>query len=167
MYTSSDTIWEVIFHKRSLVRWCRTNVLEYEQLEKIFGGRAASGEKAASISTLRNNTTTSNDMFDPRLFANNGEQEVEEDTQGDNSYLGRIDKEFGPLSEGEVEEPVEETDNRPPTKKAKIHHSACTLSKELNHFGDEASSQPKITKKKGASLELANQMKEWRENREK
>lgn len=87
-------------------------------------------------------------MFDPRLLANTGEQEVEEDTQGDNSYLGRVDKEFGPLSEGEGEETIEKTNIRPPTKKAKLHHSAGILSKELNQSGDEGSSQPQISKKK-------------------
>lgn len=168
LYTASDTTWEIIFRKRPHVRWCQTHVLEYEQqLEKIFGGRAASGEKAASISTLRNNTTTSNDVFDPRLLAHTGEQEREEDTQEDNSYLGRIDREFGPLSEGEGEDAIEETGNGRPTKKTKLHHSTGTLSKEANHSGDETSSQPKITKKKSAGLELANQMKEWREHRER
>lgn len=104
-------------------------------------------------------------MFDLRLLANTGEQEMEENIQGDNSYIGHIDKEFGPLIEGE--EPVEETDNRPPTKKAKLHHSASTLSKELNHSRDEASAQLKITKKKGAGLKLVSQIKEWRKHREK
>lgn len=166
LYTASDTTWEIIFRERPRVRWCRTSVLEYEQqLEKIFGARAASGEKAASISTLRNNTTTSNDVFDPRLLANTGDQDGERDTQGDSTYPGRIDKEFGPLSEGE--ELVEETDNRPPTKKAKLHHNAGTLSKEPNQSGDETPPQSKITQKKSAGIELANQMKEWREYREK
>ncbi len=168
LYTASDTIWEIIFHKRPRVKWCRIYVLEYEhQLEKIFGGRAASGEKAASMSTLRNNTTTSNDVFDPRLLAQTGDPELEGGTTKDNSYLGHIDKEFGPLSEGEGEDVIEETENSRPTKKAKLHHSPSTLSKEANYSGDETSPQPKITKKKSAGFELANQMREWREHREK
>lgn len=73
------------------MKWCRTTILEYkQQLEKIFGDRAASSEKAASISTLQNNTATSNDVFDSRLLANTGEQDVEENSQGDSLYLGRI-----------------------------------------------------------------------------
>lgn len=64
------------------MKWCRTHVLEYEhQIEKIFGGRAASGEKAASLSTLRNNTTTSNDVFDPRLLSQTGDREIGEGTK--------------------------------------------------------------------------------------
>lgn len=166
LYTASDTTWEIIFQKRPRVRWCRTSVLEYEQqLKKIFGRRAASGQKAASISTLRNNTTTSNDVFDPRLADIAAEQDVERDTQGDISYLGRIDKDFGPLSE--EEESVEETDNRPQTKKAKVHHNTGSLSKDPNQSTDDTSSPPKITKKKNVGLELANQMKEWREHCEK
>ena len=88
-------------------------------------------------------------MFDPRLLANTGEQDEEENTQGDglylgrivkdiqghsSSYLGRIDNEFGPLSEGE--EPVRKTDNRLPTKKTKSHHNSDTSSKEPCQPGD-------------------------------
>lgn len=131
------------------MRWCQTHVLEYkQQLEKIFGGRAASEEKTASISTLRNNTTTSNDVFDPQLLAHNGKQKREENTQEDNSYLGHIDREFGPLSEGEEENAIKETNNWRLTKKTKLHHSTGTLSKKTNHSGDEIFSQPKISKKK-------------------
>ena len=168
LYIASDTTWKIIFRKRPRMRWCRTHVLEYEQqLEKIFGGRAAFGEKAVSISILRNNTTTSNDVFDPRLLAHTGEQEKEEDTQEDNSYLGRIDREFGPLNEREGEDAIKETNNRRPAKKTKLYQSTGTLSKEANHSGDETSSQPKIIKKKSAGLELANQMKEWRKHYER
>lgn len=150
MYTASDTTWEIIFRKRPRIKWCRTNILEYkQQLEKIFGGRAAS----------------SNDVFDLRLIANTGEQDTEENAQGDSSFLGRIDNEFGPLSEGE--EPVRITDNGPPTKKVKLHHNADTLSKEPCQSGDETPSQPRIIKKKSAGFTLANQMKKWREHREK
>ncbi len=148
------------------MRWCRTGVLEYEhQMEKIFGGRSALGQKAASMSTLRNNTTTSNDVFDPRLANSTTEQDVENETQEDSSYLDRIDKEFGPLSEGE--ESVEETENRPRAKKAKIHHNAGPSSKDPHQSTDDTPSQSKSTKKKNVGLELANQMKEWREYREK
>lgn len=159
LYTASDTTWEMIFRERARVRWCRTGVLEYEQpFEKIFGVRAASAEKAASISTLRNNTTSSDGVFDPRLLAFTGEQNGENATQGDSS-------EFGLLSGGD--ELIEETDNRPPTKKAKLHHSAGTLSKDPDRSGDETHPQSKITKKKSACLELADLMKEWRKLREK
>ena len=133
--------------------------------KKIFDGRSASGQKAASMSTLRNNTTTSNDVFDPRLANSAAEPDVENDTQEDNSYLERIDKEFGPLSE--EEESVEETENRPRAKKAKIHHNAGPSSKDQHQSTDDTSSQTKSTKKKNVGLELANQMKEWREHREK
>lgn len=166
-YTASATTWEMIFCERPRVRWCRTGILEYEQsLDKIFGGRAAFGEKAAPIWALRSNTTTCNDVFDPRLLAYTGEQDGERDTQGDSSYLGSIGNEFGLLSEGE--ELFEESDTRPPTKKAKLYHSVVTLSKDLNQFGDETHNpQAKINEKKSTCLELAGLMNEWRKLREK
>ena len=94
------------------MKWCRTHILEYKhQLKKIFGGRAAFGEKAASMSMLQNNTNTSNNVFDSRLLAQTGDLEIEESTTEDNSYLGRIDREFGPLNEGEGEYVIEKTEN--------------------------------------------------------
>lgn len=117
------------------------------------------------MSRLRNNTTTSDDLFDPRLVNSAAELDVENDTQADNLHLDHIDKEFGPFSEGE--ESVEETENRPRTKKAKIHHNAGSSSKDQHQSTDDISSQTKSTKKKNVGLELANQMKKWREHREK
>lgn len=47
------------------MRWFQTSVLEYKyQLKKIFNSCSISGQKAASMSILQNNTTTSPDAFD-------------------------------------------------------------------------------------------------------
>lgn len=70
-----------------------------------------------------------------------------------NSYFGCINKKFGPLSKGEGEDPIEETDNEWLTKKTKLDHNAGILSKEPNYSRDEIFSQPKTTKKKGVCLE--------------
>lgn len=50
-------------------------------------------------------------MFDLRLLAHTGGQEREQKTLDNNSYFGCINKKFGPLSKGEEEDPIEETDN--------------------------------------------------------
>lgn len=50
-------------------------------------------------------------MFDLRLLAHTGGQEREQNTLDNNSYFGCMNKKFGPLSKGEGEDPIEETDN--------------------------------------------------------
>lgn len=43
--------------------------MEYEhQLEKIFGDKTAFSEKTTFIFMLQDNTTTSNNIFDPQLL---------------------------------------------------------------------------------------------------
>lgn len=86
--------------------------------------------------------------------------------QEDNSYLDCIDKKFEPLSERK--EFVEETNNRPQTKKAKIYHNISPSSKDPHQSIDNILFQlTKNIKKNNVGLELINQMKKWHKHCEK
>lgn len=165
LYTAADTTWENIFAKKPRVKWCKSSQLEYEeQLHKIFDGRSASGEMAASLSSLQKNSTTSNQVFDPRLLTANVTAEGQENSE---SYLDRIDNEFGPLSD--VEEILVESDTGlPARKKAKLSKKAIRKqgSPEHNPVDEMPSTSDRKGKKKSSvGFELAGQMKEWREER--
>lgn len=87
LYTASTPTWNNIFEKRPRVNWCKTTRLEYEEeLQEIFEGHSAIGAKAASYSTLQNNCTTSNQVFDPRLSASI-EETQKENGEASRSYL--------------------------------------------------------------------------------
>lgn len=116
-------------------------------------------EKIASMSTLWNSTTTLNNIFDSQLLSQTGDQEIKESTIKDNSYLGRIHREFRSFSKKKRENVIKKTKNCQPIKKAKLYYSPSTLSKKVTHSEDKISLQTKITKKKSAGFELANQIR--------
>lgn len=133
LYTAADTIWEVIIAKRRHVKWCKTTILEYkEQLNKLFDSHSALREKATLFSTLQNNKTISNEVFDSQIVGK--EKEDNDETRG-------IDNELGALSE-------KDNDNEPVCKKAKIVKKKLELD-----LVEKASTQSK-GKKKSAGVEL-------------
>lgn len=172
LYTALTPTWNNIFQKRPCVKWCKTTQLEYEnQLQAIFEGRSAIGVKAASYSTLQNNSTTSNQIFDPLLLATT-EDTQEETGLTSRSYLDQIDDKFtDPLSEKESTPLAVSNDNvdsKPPQKKAKLSKDA-TIKKGLKtHLSADETpfSTTKTNKKKSAGLELAHQMQEWHHSQE-
>lgn len=129
-------------------------MLKYEeQLHKMFDGRSALVEKAASFSTLRDNSTTSNQAFYPSILEHTSE-----------SHIDRTHNEFGPLNE--EEEISTGNDNGPPLKRIKLSRDA--LSKQGSSERNSADEMPsdKAKRKQSAGLELAYEMKRWKEHRE-
>lgn len=107
---------------------------------------------ATSFSTLRNNRTTSNQVFDSQVTI--GEEEDNNENE-DNSIVDCINNEFGALSEEDND------DDEPSRKKAKM------VKKKLEFDSvKKVLTQPK-GKRKSAGVELAQKMKNWREHREK
>lgn len=90
-YEAADPTWDNIFAKKPHAKWCRKEVLEYKrQLDKLLDGRSAIGDKAASLSTVSSNRTTSNQVFSSQFSTRKGI-----------SIIDQIDEQFEVLSEGE------------------------------------------------------------------
>ena len=138
LYTAIDITWKIIIAKRYYMKQCKTTILEYKkQLDKLFDGRSASRKKAILYSTLRNNKTISNEVFNLQIM---GEEKEDNDENRD------IDNELGVFNK-------EDDNNEPVRKKAK------TVKKKLELDSVKKASTQSKKEKKSAGVELAQEMR--------